>query len=131
MGKVYDRYFEQVKKALSRKELDGTFDKYYEDTWNGEYYCWDEAWDKFIGDMIYSDDVTGYENGFKEAEEFIKGWTEDKGIINLLEEIGLTSIQFYELGKVDPNVVDTCIRCAMLMDVSDYLYSIRRKDTEF
>lgn len=54
MGAVYDRYYEQVKYALSRRELDGTFDRFYE-------------------------------------------------------------------------VVDKCIRC----EVSDYLYSIRRGDTEF
>lgn len=135
MGAVYDKYYRQVKEALSRKEFDGTFDKYYEDTWNGEYYCWDDAWEKFIDDMAYDNDVTGYESGFFDdkgkAEECIKGWTEDEKIIHLLEEIGLTSLHFYGLGKVDPDVVDICIRCAILVDVSDYLYSIRRGDTEF
>lgn len=136
MGAVYDKYFKQVKEALSRKELDGTFDKYYEDTWNGEYYCWDDAWEKFIDDMAYDNDVTGYESGFfddkSKAEKCIEGWTEDKKIIHLLEEIGLTSLHFYGLGKVDPNVVDICIRCAILVDVSEYLYSIRRiKGIEF
>ena len=58
MGAVYDRYYEQVKYALSRRELDGTFDRFYE-------------------------------------------------------------------------VVDKCIRYVMLTEVSDYLYSIRREDTEF
>ena len=66
MGAVYDRYYEQVKDALSRREYDGTFDRFYADTWNGEYYCWDDAWTKFIKDMLYSDDVTGYESGFFE-----------------------------------------------------------------
>ena len=135
MGKVYDKYYRQVKKALSRRELDGTFDKYYEDTWNGEYYCWDDAWVKFIKDMLYSDEVTGYESGFfddkSKAEKCIKGWEEDKEIMSLLERIGLTSLHFCLLEKAAPDVIDTCIRCAVLNDVSDYLYSVRRKDTEF
>lgn len=130
MGKVYYKYYKQVKEALSRKELDGTFDKYYEDTWNGEYYCWDDAWVKFVKDMLYSDEVTGYGSGFfedkEEAEEFIKGWEDDEMIIHLFERIGLPPLYFCCLEKAEPNVIDTCIRCAMLNDVSDYLHSIRR-----
>lgn len=136
MGAVYDKYYRQVKEALSRKELDGTFDKYYEDTWNGEYYCWDDAWNKFIKDMAYDNSVTGYESGFfddsSKAEKCIEGWMDDKELIRLLEKIGFTSLHFRGLKQAPADVADICIRCAMLMDVSDYLYSIRRiKGIEF
>lgn len=131
MGAVYDRYYEQVKYALSRRELDGTFDRFYTDTWNGEYYCYDKAWNRFIQEMMYSDDITGYYNGMSEAEKCIEGWTEDEEIIRAMKKIGFNSLIFHKLKNVSPEVVDKCIRCVMLTEVSDYLYSIRREDTEF
>ena len=120
---------------MSRRELDGTFDRFYADTWNGECYCYDKAWTRFIQEMMYSDDITGYYNGiFKdksEAEECIEGWTDDEELIRAMKKLGFSSLIFYELKNVSPEVVDKCIRCVMLTEVSDYLYSVRREDTEF
>lgn len=131
MGAVYDRYYEQVKYALYRREWDGTFDRFYEDTWNGEYYSYDKAWVRFIQEMMYSDDITGYYNGFSDAEECIEGWEEDEELIRAMKRIGFSSLTFYGLKNVSSEVVDKCIRCVMLTEVSNYLYSIRRGDTEF
>ena len=135
MGAVYEKYYEQVKHALSRREWDGTFDRFYEDTWNGEYYDYAKAWVRFIQEMMYSDDVTGYYNGFfkddNAAKECIKGWEEDEELIRAMKRIGFSSLRFRELKNVSPEIADRCIRCVMLTEVSDYLYSVRRGDTEF
>lgn len=53
--------------------------------------------------------------------------TEDEELIRAMKKAGFTSLIFYELKNVSPEVVDKC----MLIEVSDYLYSIRRGDTEF
>lgn len=135
MGAVYDKYYKQVKNALSRREWDGTFDRFYADTWNGEYYCYDKAWARFIQEMMHSDDITGCYNGFfkdeNAAKECVEGWEEDEELIQAMKKIGFSSLLFHELKNVSPEVVDKCIRCVMLTEVSDYLYSIRRGDTEF
>lgn len=102
---------------------------------NGECYCYNKDWTRFIQEMMYSGDITGYYNGFfkdkSEAEECIEGWTDDEELIRAMKKIGFNSLIFHELKNVSPEVVDKCIMCVMLTEVSDYLYSIRRGDTEF